>query len=284
MKTKEEHGHIKNHKDDQDKMNHSDFQLTVLGARGSMPVCRADSIIFGGNTSCYMVKAGDETVFLDAGTGLINAPVLTCMPPVILLSHLHLDHVLGLGMYPRLTRNGMKTKIYISADTLDQGRELLNRLYGPPYWPVYLEDYAGQPELHIMPAHMQLGDLTIESLKGNHPGESLIFRLQYHGKKIVYATDYEYDDSSFDRLAEFCTNAELLLYDAQFTENESRHRKGFGHSTPEKGIELMERAKVKQLLLIHHDPQSTDNTLKERERELKKKGVSFAREGETINL
>ena len=81
-------------------MDKNKMSVTVLGTRGSVTVSGRDREIFGGNTSCYMIRAGGETVFLDAGSGLISAPVELPRPPPILLRHLHIDHVLGLGMYP----------------------------------------------------------------------------------------------------------------------------------------------------------------------------------------
>ena len=91
------------------------LSLKVLGTRGSMAVTHRNQQIFGGNTSCYMVRAGDETVFLDAGSGILSAPVDFPRPPHILISHLHLDHVLGLGMYPRLVMKGRETLIHVPA-------------------------------------------------------------------------------------------------------------------------------------------------------------------------
>lgn len=75
------------------------FQMTVLGSRGSMAACRDDCSMYGGDTSCYMVRAGNETIFLDGGSGLASAPAVYPKAPVILLSHLHLDHIMGLGMF-----------------------------------------------------------------------------------------------------------------------------------------------------------------------------------------
>ena len=90
-----------------------DFQLTVFGARGSMAACRDECSSFGGDTSCYMVQAGEETVFLDGGSGLASAPALYPKPPVILLSHLHLDHIIGLGMFTGFFVPGQRARLYV---------------------------------------------------------------------------------------------------------------------------------------------------------------------------
>ena len=109
-------------------MNDTTMRLTVLGARGSIPVSGPQFALFGGSTSCYMVEAGGETIFLDAGTGLLSAPTAFARPPVILLSHLHLDHVLGLGMYPRLSRPGEKTRLMLPAASAREARARTIRL------------------------------------------------------------------------------------------------------------------------------------------------------------
>ena len=112
----------------------------------------------------------------------------------------------------------------------------------------------------------------------------MVFRVSCDGKALVYATDFEHTEPSFSRLAEFAQGADLLLYDAQFSKEEYEHRKGYGHSTPDKGIELMERCGAKRLLLIHHSPMSTDEMILEKERRIGRPDVKFAREGEVIEL
>lgn len=240
--------------------------------------------IFGGATSCYMVQAGEDCVFLDAGSGLLAAPADFPNPPLILISHLHLDHLLGLGMYRRLLLRGVETRLCMPSTVTETGLKMLDALYSPPFWPLSLINYAG--DLKLVPAHfpMRHGCMFIESMQGNHPGGCLLFKISSGGKSLVYATDYEHKPSGFAGLADFARGTDLLLYDGQYTAAEYESRKGFGHSTAEKGVELMELCGAKRLLLIHHDPQSTDDTLLAREAGIQKSGVHFAREGEVIEL
>ncbi len=266
-------------------MTEKDFSLTVLGPRGSMAVSRSDITVFGGDSSCYMVRAGDETVFLDAGSGLISAPAVYPKPPVILLSHLHLDHVIGLGMFPGLSRRGQKTRLFVPfCENGDQVLSLMKRLYAPPFWPLELSEYEGELDAQPFPAAMRIGELIIETMKGNHPGGSLVIRLLYHGKSVVYATDYEYTEASFSALAAFSEHADLLLYDAQYDDEEYEQKKGFGHSTARKGLELQRASGAKRLMLIHHDPKCTDDVLLQREQELTGAQAAYAREGQTVVL
>lgn len=265
-------------------MQEHNMRLTILGARGSIPVSGIQQTRFGGSTSCYMVEADGETVFLDAGSGLVSAPVQFEKPPIILLSHLHLDHLLGLGMYPRLSETGAVTRLYLRAASTEEAKERLAGIFAPPYWPLPLTDYKGSLELEPLRESFRVGNILIDCMEGRHPGGCAIFRLSCSGKRLVYATDYEPDEASFSRLISFSRNADLLLYDAQYTAEEYESKRGFGHSTAEKGIELMKRSGAKSLLLIHHSPQASDEELLRRERVIGRENVHYAREGETICL
>ena len=266
-------------------MKESDFQLTVLGARGSMASDRPEQAAFGGDSSCYMLRAGEETVFLDAGTGLLNAPASYPRDPVILLSHLHLDHLIGLGMFPGISNRNQRPRIYVPfCKTQEEAESVMARVYAPPFWPLKLPDFESHPALLPLPESFAVGELTVRAIPGSHPGGCFVFRLEYHGKSVVYATDYEHEDASFERLLAFAANADLLLYDAQYDRKQYAACKGFGHSTAEMGQKLMEICKAKRLLLIHHAPSSTDEILLEREKALTSAAASYAREGQVISL
>ncbi len=260
------------------------IRLTVLGARGSMPVSGPEFAEFGGSTSCYLVEAGQHTVILDAGSGMAHAPVSFSKPPVILLSHWHLDHLVGLGMYGRLHRPNEKTCLYAPALNDKDARRKLAGLYAPPYWPLELDDYQSDLRVRAMPDELWYGEVCISTMQGKHPGGCLVYKLSFAGKSLVYATDFEHDSFSSARLASFCKEADLVLYDAQYVEAEYDTHTGFGHSTAGKGVELMRACGAKRLLLVHHDPKRTDYELRKQEKALDACNASFAREGEVIVL
>jgi ribonuclease BN (tRNA processing enzyme) len=262
----------------------AEIRLTVLGTRGSMAVRENGREIFGGATSCYMLQAGDACVFLDAGSGLLDAPVRFPKPPLILLTHLHLDHLLGLGMYRRLSMPGEKTLIRLPAESDEEARKRIDTLFSPPYWPLKLTQYQGDVDIARAVFPMQHGKIRIEAIPGEHPGDCVVLKASCGDKSLVYATDYEYEEKSFSALAAFAQGVDLLLYDGQYSEEELLLRKGFGHSSAATGIELMERCGAKRMLLIHHDPQASDRVLLERERQLAHKNVRYARAGEVITL
>ena len=262
----------------------SGLRLKVLGSRGSVPVTDGKMRRFGGGTSCYMVSAGDQTIFLDAGTGLAGAPVYADRTPVILVSHLHLDHLLGLGMYPGLAKKGCAAKLFLPARSDEDALRLLNGLYGPPYWPLSLTEYAGELAVHALPERLEIGPVTVTCMQGHHPGGCAVMRLDAGRKSLVYATDCEPKAEDLPRLAAFCRDADLLMFDGQFTPKEAECRTGYGHSTAETGLELLRLSGAKRLLVIHHDPQADDAALEARERAIGRDDVRFARAGEEIVL
>ena len=265
-------------------MDENRMCLTILGARGSMAVSRKDREIFGGATSCYMVRAGEETVFLDAGSGLLSAPTEMPKPPHILLSHLHLDHVIGLGMYSRLSQNGAETVLHVPAGPGEDPEKLMDRIYSPPFWPVNLGAYAGSVRILPLSFPLRIGELNVEGTEGSHPGECMLMRLSYRGRSLVYATDYEYEESSFAHLTELARGADLLLYDGQYSIEQYATRQGFGHSATDHALTMMRQSGAKRMLLVHHDPCSSDEILLDREKRLGLENVRYAREGETIEL
>ena len=256
------------------------MRVTVLGCRGSMPMPGPETAEFGGNSSCYRVEAAGETLYLDAGTGLAwENPAEG--PVRILLSHCHLDHVLGLPMFPGICRPEGQVEIYGPADGGMGPAEQLARFISPPLWPLGLEGYPAEVRFPELKLPGEIGPFRISAMESNHPGRCLIYRVEAEGRSLVYATDFEHSEGKSRELAAFAEGADLILYDGQYTEEEYARRRGYGHSTPEAGLRLLAESGVRQLVLVHHDPWHSDAILRAWEEE---KGVHFAREGETFRL
>ena len=265
-------------------MNDDGFELTVLGTRGSMAVSGPDYALFGGATSCYMIRAGQETIFLDGGSGLACAQADFPHPPVIFLSHLHLDHLMGLGMYSRLSARGKQTDIVVPVREGEDPAALLDGLYSPPYWPLKLTQYAGDVRIVPLRLPVSVGDVLVEGLLGRHPGDCEIFRISWRGRSLVYMTDYEPGELTEEEAVAFAKGTDWLLYDGQYTEQEYPRKKGFGHSTAEGGLRFMRECGAGHLLIIHHDPLSSDEELLRREASLGLPEIRYARQGEVIRI
>ncbi len=258
-----------------------DIRLTVLGCRGSMPTTGKEMQEFGGDTSCYQIEARGESLFLDAGSGLTHARLPDDTPIRILISHPHVDHLLGLPMFPALSQPGRKVILYGNACGGLSLEEQVARLMSPPLWPAVLARYPAEAAFQEARFPLAIGPFFVSAMASRHPGGSWIYRISVCGKTIVYATDFEHTEEKTRELTAFSAGADLLLYDAQYTEEEFAVKKGFGHSTAEAGLRVQRESGAAHLLLIHHDPRHTDSFLRERETAL---GARYARQGEVIRL
>ncbi|WP_026491306.1 MBL fold metallo-hydrolase [Butyrivibrio sp. FC2001] len=270
-------------------MINAQFTLTILGARGSIPVSGSEYNEYGGATSCYMVEAGDQVIFLDAGTGIINAPNLDDKENIyVLLSHPHLDHIIGLPFFSELSKKNRTITLY---GKKKRGKSIdlqIEKAYSPPYWPLTIAEYPSDFKYVDLELPLiikdQGGDITVDGIKVSHPGGNLGLSISYREKKLVYLTDCELSEEPDNKIVEFAKGADLLLCDAQYTREEYDKRIGYGHSTPEMASKLSGLAGVKQTLFIHHDPFRDDKAIHNLERKTQDKNIRFARAGEKIIL
>ncbi|MBQ8667022.1 MAG: MBL fold metallo-hydrolase [Lachnospiraceae bacterium] len=260
------------------------MKITILGARGSVPTDGRDMLEFGGATSCVLVETDDTALYLDAGTGIMSAPDLGDKNISIVLTHPHIDHMIGLPFFPALSKSGRRIDIYGSPRMGYTTKTQLERLLSPPLWPLFITDYPADTVIHDIDGDFNIGDIRIRSMESNHPGGGLVLRVEHGGKSVVLATDFEHDGEHIKMLTEFAKDTDLLLYDAQYTDEEYKHFMGYGHSTPSVGLELMKESGAKSIRFMHHDPRHTDKILKMMEEKIKTETVSFAREGEEILL
>ncbi len=268
--------------------------LTVLGTRGSMAVSAPGMAKYGGNTTCYLIETPEEAIIIDAGTGIMNLPDIQGKRISLLITHAHIDHIMGLPMF--LGKQAGK-EITIYGETRDglTIKEQLERYISNPLWPVTMDEYPVKLTFKDVAADnnavnnddyspFNIGDITVSTMPSNHPGGSTIYRLDYNGKSVVIATDFEHEEvtasdcsqstaagNPLARLAAFSASASLILYDAQYTPEEYEKCRGYGHSTYVQALELAEmiapgkrapagerHTAAAQILLIHHAPNHDD--------------------------
>lgn len=264
--------------------------IRFWGVRGSIASPGAHTVRTGGNTPCVEVRCGERTIVLDAGTGLrsLGERMLAegRTEATVLLSHLHWDHIQGLPFFlpawlggHRLTFAGMPGL-----------REALDAQMQPPCFPVRLSDMSAALEFCEIDA-LRLGDVTVRAAKLNHPGGVLGYRIEHAGTSVVYATDTEHYSCPDPHLVALAKDADVLIYDAMYTEAEYAGRVGpskvgWGHSTWEAGVAVADAANVGRLVLFHHDPQRSDDAIDalEREAATRRPGTVAAREGAELVL
>lgn len=236
------------------------------GVRGSIPVPGRETVEVGGNTACVSVEADGTVLVLDAGTGikaLGQALLGGSERIVLLLSHPHWDHLMGMPFFGPLYEEGRTIDVVECSEN------------GTCFSPLRLVDGVGFPlSVDQLPAHCRTapGDGTglmreygfeVRRLSLNHPGGAYGFRISRGDATLVYMTDNEIDppggpSTAFDDLVEFCRDADVLCHDAQYEAGELKDRFGWGHSALPRVCELAVAAGVRHLVLFHHDPERTD--------------------------
>ncbi|NLT95537.1 MAG: MBL fold metallo-hydrolase [Clostridia bacterium] len=250
-------------------MKLSDFTITFWGVRGSRPVPGPDTIIYGGNTPCVEVRIGKRLIILDAGTGIANlgSKLMQEPGPVcgdIFITHVHWDHIQGFPFFKPAYRKGNSFCLYGESKENVSFAELIKRTMEHPHFPVPLENLrAALYFTEIEPGDMlDLGDgITVRTTANNHPDGGISYRIQYGNKSCCYVTDYEHGSEKARGLLELCAGTDLLIYDAHFTATEYPRYQGWGHSTWEEGLALLEAAGAGRLIFFHHKPERSDEEI-----------------------
>lgn len=261
------------------------FHLRFWGVRGSIPTATRSHLGIGGNTPCMQVvgEAGgpgeaSELLIFDAGTGIRELGkeiAARAHPPAaihIFLTHFHWDHVQGLPYFLPLYSPASHV-IFHSAHPPESLRSVLAAQMHAPYFPVFFDQLAAHMEFRVIDAEPQrFGSVTVEAFPLHHPQGSVGYRIRQPQKTTVYATDHEHGDPASDRgLIAMTRDADVLVYDAQYTPAEYETRQGWGHSTWLDAIETAEQAGAKQLVLFHHDPDRDDEAVRRIEQEARER-------------
>jgi phosphoribosyl 1,2-cyclic phosphodiesterase len=248
------------------------MRLAIWGCRGSIASAGPDTVRYGGNTACAQVIAEDgTTIILDAGTGIrrLGASMTDPERPIhILLSHLHLDHIQGLGFFAPLFRTDCEIHVWGPPSTTADLRTRLTAYLSPPLFPVRIRDLRSRVEFHDAGRQpWTIGSLSVRAASILHPGPTLGYRIEdADGQALVYMPDHEpaLGGSEAPRWTSghgLAANADLLVHDAQYTDDEYRQRIGWGHSSIGQTVAFARRAGVRQLVLFHHDPEHDDEWL-----------------------
>jgi len=270
--------------------------LTVkfYGTRGSIPVSEPGYQEYGGNTTCISYQASDldELVIIDAGTGIrkLGKEILSgklnfnSKHISLGLSHFHWDHIQGFPFFAP----AYHPEYHINIIAMGKGRpvnnvkELFDVQMREVFFPVALHQLSANIDFQSPKVNFEIfGKTKVSMVKHKHPGTAFSFRLERGGKSLVICTDIEHGDKLDERIVKLAKDADVLIHDAQYTNEEYQRKKGWGHSTYDQAIEVAERANCKYLFLTHHDPDHDDNFLKKREQECQErfKNCWLAKEG-----
>ena len=251
------------------------MRVCLWGTRGSIASAGPETVRYGGNTACAEVEGRDGTiVVLDAGTGVrrVGATYKEPRRLDILLTHLHMDHIQGLGFFGPFFQRDFEVHVWGPPSTTQDLRTRLTRYLSPPLFPVRLRDVAARLELHDAPmGRFQIGGLEITAQTVIHPGQTLGYRISDGQSTMTYLPDHEPalgvngmpDQTDWMSGHDLARGADLLLHDAQYTADEYEQREGWGHSRVTDAVDLARMAGARRLVTFHHDPAHSDETLDE---------------------
>lgn len=272
------------------------FEVIALGVRGSVPVSGEQTARYGGNTSCYLVRTGEQSLLLDAGSGLTRlnrpldgGPASGDRPMALLLTHAHGDHVMGLPLFWRMFDPEFRCQVCGPAWRGMGVRAQYGHYMSPPTWPVGPEAFRAAlswRDLRESGDRLELGGVLVEAQGVRHPGATVAYRLTKDGKRLVYAPDMELAGETDQRMTDFCRDCDLLLADGQYTRAEYPRKRGWGHSAMEDAAGLGLRAGVRRTILTHHAPDRTDDALDALAHQLRQwnPSAAFAREGDVWRI
>jgi len=288
--------------------------LTVKfwGVRGSHPTPGAGTVKYGGNTACVEITAGNKTLVLDAGTGIIPlgrdlarraAAQKRPLEVTLLFSHLHHDHTQGFPFFAPAYMPNAQLHIFGPGVSPEMLEKVLENNQSPTTFPVGLREMAAAKDIRSLRESqvivwdtdgVRVTDIVLAGEAGTglndealivrihksyaHPGGVYAYRITWHGQSIVYATDTEGYVGTDRRLVQFAHGADVLIHDAQYSEEHYRGQmagfpstQGYGHSTLAMACEVAAAAGVEKLVLFHHDPAYEDGVINEIEREARKR-------------
>lgn len=242
------------------------FKIKFWGVRGSIACPSPKHVVYGGNTSCIQLVLGGRQLVLDAGTGLrflghdfVRKNIRSA---VMLLTHTHWDHITG---FPFFAPFFMPDHTFdIHAGHLPEGgiRTILSNQMANPLFPVPLEAMRAELRFHDFEAGEDLfpfEDVRVRTAPLNHPNRATGYRIEYQGLSCAYVTDTEHVPGQIDpNVVRLIENADLMIYDCTYSDDEFPAKIGWGHSTWQEGIRLARHAGARRLAIFHHDPDHDD--------------------------
>ena len=278
----------------------NELRVKFWGVRGSYPTPGAGTVKCGGNTASVEIRAGERTIVLDAGTGIIPlgrelARTKRAGEILLLFSHLHHDHTQGFPFFVPAYLPNTRLHIYGPDGTHESMKNVLERNQSSETFPLGLRDMASSKDIQavresqvivwdeagvrVAESGVGVGDeaVVIRIHKSYaHPGNVYVYRISWRGRSVVYATDTEGYVGTDKRLVKFAKDADVLIHDAQYLDEHYwgglegfPSTQGFGHSTVTMAGEVALASEAGQLVLFHHDPSYSDDMVAGMERTAK---------------
>jgi len=249
----------------------SPHKLSAQDFLASLPAHQISG--FGGNTLCAEITHGSSRVLIDGGSGLrpFSTWLMANEPQTkdfhIYFTHFHWDHLIGVPFFPPMFMKGRSVHFYSVHDNLE---ESLRTLFRKPNFPVPYEVVKPQVHIHKIDPRKatQIGEIQVTPYQLDHPDPSWGARVEAGGRSLAWAVDTECTRISHESMGEdakLYNDADLLVFDAQYTFGEALEKINWGHASGPIGIDLAMRERVKNVLFVHHDPAASDEMIRKAE-------------------
>ena len=261
------------------------MKFKFWGVRGSIPTPGANTVKYGGNTTCIEIRTNDnDLIILDAGTGIhALAQHLLRELPVnahIFITHTHWDHIQGLPFFIPIFIPGNQITIYGGMDPVTN--ETINRALSVQlqysFFPIREAQLNARIDYNTIKPGLpiQVGSATITPIVLSHPVLNFGYRIDCAGQSIFFTGDYEpqlniyvpedeeyaefqsFVDAKWDEVVLAMHGVDALIVDSSYTNEEYASKQGWGHGTYNSGIKLAMAAQAKKLFFTHHEPTRTD--------------------------
>ena len=250
------------------------MRVKIWGCRGSLATPGPETVRTGGNTTCVEVSSNGSRVILDAGTGIraLGLELAENGPQKIdiCLTHLHLDHIEGLGFFAPFYDPNCEVSVWGPPSSVRTLKERVSRYLSAPLFPIEVSDLPARVTFLDAPdGPWEIDGLRLEAYPVSHPGTTLGYRVEANGASLAFIPDHEpalgleLESLTSDWISGFSVaeGATLLLHDSQYTEEEYEGRIGWGHSSVRQVVTFAAKTGAESTLLFHHDPVHTDADL-----------------------
>ena len=246
------------------------MKCTFWGVRGSISAPGNQTAGYGGNTSCIELRSEKGDLFiLDAGTGLrkLGLHLMETGQPLhanLLLTHAHWDHIEGIPFFKPFYFKKNHINLYGSPSSKYKTKDVLRHALTQPFFPIGLNDLKADIDIiDITSDTLKINTMRIDILLVNHPSRTIAYKFNENNKTLIYMTDNELFCPTnvvmkYEKIVDFCADADVLIHDAMYTQDQWTNYKGWGHSSIPNAVQLGLDANVVNLFLFHHDPERTD--------------------------
>lgn len=264
-------------------MQNNNYELHILGSRGTHSAFGDEFKEFGGQTSCYVIKSNDYALIIDCGTGLFNAKeILSGVKKIdVLLTHVHYDHIVGL-IDERAILSNIECTFYGTFSKWSNSNVFADFLR-KPFWPV--NTIVGNTiNINNDGSVYKLNDeVSFKAYKAPHPDDASMFIINVNDKKVCILSDFG-DANSVE--TNIINGGDFLFFDGTLNKEDAIKYKEWGHSCWNQGVELAKKENIKNLIITHHNPAYNDEILRKMEDDCKNEFANsrFARCGDKYKL